>query len=95
MNKKITTIDDLAVMIGKESQAAEKRFGILENKIEKMAVDIKEIRTDVGGIHKEINGMYKEMGGIHADIKEIRMDIKSVDTRSAVIGLELRVSKNV
>lgn len=65
MNKKITTIDDLAVMIEKESRTTERRFDTLEEKIEKIVVDI----------------------------KEIRIDMKNIDTRSAVIGLELRVSK--
>jgi septation ring formation regulator EzrA len=86
MNKKIMTIDDLAVMIGKESQAAEKRFNVLEGKIEKMVIDTKEISADIKGIHKEING-------IHADITEARNDLKAVDTRTAVIDLGIRMSK--
>jgi hypothetical protein len=34
MNKKITTIDDLAVMIEKESRANEKRFSSLEGRFD-------------------------------------------------------------
>ncbi len=66
-------------MIEKESRVTGGRFDALEEKIEKIVVDIKEIRTDIGGIH--------------SDIKEIRADIKNIDTRTAVIGLGNRVSK--
>ena len=79
MNKKITTIDDLAGMIEKESRVTGRRFDTLEEKMEKIVVDIKEIRTDVAGIHSQI--------------KEIRVDIKNVDTRTAVISIGNRVSK--
>jgi hypothetical protein len=47
MNKKITTIDDLAIMIEKESRTTEKRFNALEEKMEKIALDIKEIRSSI------------------------------------------------
>ncbi len=50
MNKKITTIDDLAAMIEKESRVTGSRFDTLEEKIEKMAIDIKEIRADIKNV---------------------------------------------
>jgi hypothetical protein len=65
MNKKITTIGDLAVMIEGEFRGIEKRFDALEVQIDRMA----------------------------REIKEVRVDVKTFDTRSALINLELRVSK--
>jgi hypothetical protein len=49
MNKKIITIDDLAVMIEKESRANEKRFDALEEKMEGMATkqDLFRLETRV------------------------------------------------
>jgi septal ring factor EnvC (AmiA/AmiB activator) len=93
MNKKITTIDDLAVMIGKESQLAEKRFHAMEGKIDIMATEIKEIRTDIKEIRADLSGVHKGIDSIHKKINGIYVDIKTTDTRNAVISLGLRVSK--
>jgi hypothetical protein len=64
MNKKITTIDELAVMLEGAFQKIEKRLDVLES-----------------GSNE-----------IKAEIVQLRKDFKDVDTRTAVIAIELRVS---
>jgi predicted nucleic acid-binding Zn-ribbon protein len=76
MHKKITTIEDLAVMLAGEFRGIEKRFNELEERVHKLELRIDELE-----------------GEMRAGIAQLRKDIKEADTRTAVIALEIRVSK--
>lgn len=93
MNKKITTIDDLAMMMEKESCAAKKRFGILEEKIEGVAVEMKNIKVEIKEIRGDIKDIQSDIDGIRSEVKNIHTDITTIDTRTAVIDLGVRVGK--
>lgn len=82
MNKKITRIEDLAVMIEGEFRRIDGRFDNLE-----MRMDTLEDRIDT--LERE---MKKLSVGLRADIAQLRKDFKDADTRTAVIAIELRVS---
>ena len=72
MNKKITTIDDLAVMIGKESRANEKRFSALEEKIDNVIVEVKGIKVEIKEIRNDIKVMQGDIKTMQGDIKIMR-----------------------
>ena len=61
MNKKVTIIDDLAVMIEKESRANGKRFDTLEEKMEGMATkqDLFQMETRIMSAISNINIEFK------------------------------------
>jgi chromosome segregation ATPase len=85
MNKKITTIEDLAVMIEGEFRGIEKRFDMLEVRMDKLETRMDKLEARIGKIESEIAKM-------SADIAQLRKDLKDADTRTAVIAIELRVS---
>ena len=64
MNKKITTVEDLAVMLEGQFRHVDSRLDGLETADEE----------------------------IKAEIARLRKDFKDVDTRTAVIAIELRVA---
>lgn len=70
MNKKITTIDDLAVMIEKESRANGKRFDALEEKMEGMATK---------------QDLFQMEARIMSKIGDINIELKSHDKRILVL----------
>jgi len=81
MSKKITTIEDLAVMIGKESRANEKRFGALEERFDKLegrftALEEKMVtKQDLFQMEKRIMSV----------IGEIKTELKDHDKRILVL----------
>ena len=83
MKKKITTIEDLAVLlegefrrIDGEFQKVNKRFDALEIRMDRL-----EARVD------------KSEATLKAEIALLRKGLREIDTRTAVIALEVRVSK--
>ena len=70
MNKKITTIDDLAVMIEKESRANGKRFDALEEKMEGRATK---------------QDLFQMEARIMSKIGDINIELKSHDKRILVL----------
>ena len=77
MNKKITTIDDLAVMIEKESSTNEKRFDVLEEKISGL--------TDrVGSLEETVatkQDLFRVETRIISAIGDINLEIKNHNRR--------------
>jgi predicted nucleic acid-binding Zn-ribbon protein len=53
MNKKITTIEDLAVMLEGEFRRIDKRLDALEDYMNKMKSEMKEVRVDVAQLRKD------------------------------------------
>ncbi|MDR3582245.1 MAG: hypothetical protein P4L67_03150 [Candidatus Pacebacteria bacterium] len=90
MNKKITTIEDLAVVLEGEFRGIEKRFDGLEACVHKLELpmDRLELRMDKLEVH-----MNKVEDDLKTGMVQLRKDIKEADTRSAVIALEIRVNK--
>jgi O-phosphoseryl-tRNA(Cys) synthetase len=82
MNKKTTTIDDLAVMIEKESRANERRFDVLEEKISGL--------TDrVGSLEETVatkQDLFRVETRIMSAIGDINIELKSHDKR--ILALE-------
>ena len=70
MNKKTTTIDDLAVMIEKESRTNGKRFDALEEKMEGMATK---------------QDFFQMEARIMSKIGDINIELKSHDKRILVL----------
>jgi CRISPR/Cas system-associated exonuclease Cas4 (RecB family) len=72
MNKKITTIDDLAVMMGKESSVNEKRFGVLEERfdvLESNVTAIKETMATKRDVHRVEARILAAIGDISVEVK--------------------------
>jgi predicted nucleic acid-binding Zn-ribbon protein len=90
MNKKITTIDELAVMINKSFEAVESRIGKIEARLTAV-----ESRLD--GIEGQMKSFKKyaaeRFDSISREFKEVKLQIKAADTRAAVVDVEVRVDK--
>lgn len=78
MNKKITTIDDLAAMIEKESRANEKRFNVLEEKITVMEGKMDGMATK--------QDLFQMESRIMSKIGDINLELKNHDKR--ILSLE-------
>ena len=85
MNKKITTIEDLAVMIGKESQANEKRFGRLEERFDKLEGRFTVLEEKMEGMATKTD-LFQMEKRIMSVIGDIKTDIKDHDKR--ILALE-------
>lgn len=87
MNKKITTIDELAVMINKSFEGIELRMAKQEDLLA-LTARVDHIEKRGGGFKKYVEGRFDEL---FRDIKDIKNQIKAVDTRAEVVNLEFRV----
>ena len=91
MNKKITTIEDLAVMIGKESQANEKRFGRLEGRFDALEERFDKLEGRFTTLEGKIEGMatkqdlFQMEKRIMSAVGDIKTDIKDHDKRILVL----------
>jgi hypothetical protein len=77
MNKKITTIDDLAVMIEKESRANGKRFDAVEERLNAMENKIDGMATK--------QDLFQVEARIMSKIGDINIELKSHDKRILVL----------
>jgi chromosome segregation ATPase len=82
MNKKITTIDDLAVMIEKESSANEKRFGTLEDGLTELKSEFAEIKENMA----TKQDLHRVEARILSAIGDIATEVKNHDRR--ILALE-------
>jgi len=85
MNKKITTIDDLAVMIGKESRANEKRFDVLERRFDTLEGKFSTMEGRMDGMATK-QDLFKMEARIMAKFDERDLEIKNHDSR--ILALE-------
>jgi predicted nucleic acid-binding Zn-ribbon protein len=54
MKKKITTIEDLAVMIDKEFRGIEKRFDRLEARMDEVEGEVRLVKADIAQLRKDL-----------------------------------------
>ena len=80
MNKKITTIDDLAVMIEKESRANEKRFDRLEGRFDKLEGRFATSEEKMEAMATKQDLFHVETR-IMSAIGEIKIELKDHDKR--------------
>jgi chromosome segregation ATPase len=94
MNKKITTIDELAVMTNKSFEAVEAQIAKGQEQITAHTARL-ETRMDKFEKYVEgrFDGMENRFDDISRELKEGKNRIKEVDTREAVVNLEVRVDK--
>jgi len=87
MNKKIktTTIDDLAVMMEKESRVNEARFGRLEEGFAELKGEIVSIKENMANMVTK-QDLYKVEERILAAIGNVAADVKNHDRR--ILALE-------
>jgi hypothetical protein len=95
MNKKIktTTIDDLAVMMEKESRVNEKRFGTLEDGFAVLKDKFAELKGEIVSIKENMvtkQDLYKVEARILTAIGNVAIEVKNHDKR--ILALEKIVS---
>ena len=82
MNKKITTIDDLAVMIEKESRANGKRFDVLEKRFDSLEGKFTAMEEKMA----TKQDLFQMETRIMSKIGDINLELKNHDKR--ILALE-------
>jgi hypothetical protein len=82
MNKKITTIDDLAVMIEKESRANGKRFDVLEERFDSLEGKFTAMEEKMA----TKQDLFQMETRIMSKIGDINLELKNHDKR--ILALE-------
>ena len=88
MNKKITTIDDLAVMIEKESRANGKRFDALEERFDALEGKFTVMEERFTVLEEKMatkQDLFQMEARIMSKIGDINIELKSHDKRILVL----------
>ena len=86
MNKKTTTIDDLAVMIEKESRANEKRFDALEKRFDGLEEKFEGRFAAIEGKMATKQDLFQMEARLLSKIGDINIELKNHDKR--ILALE-------
>jgi archaellum component FlaC len=104
MNKKITTIDELAVMINKSFVGVESHIAAVESRIAGVESRLDGIESRLDSVETRLTGVEGQLASfktyaegrfddISRELKESRNYTKEADVRPAVVNLEVRVDK--